>query len=69
MYLRTPDSSVSNIILNLIPRETCVYIALLYLASGITNSEGLALIKSNETGKDDFKCSDAAQLECRTGID
>lgn len=46
MYLRTPDSSVSNIILNRMPSETWVYIALLYLAKGITNSEGLALIKS-----------------------
>lgn len=44
MYRLTPDSSVSNIILNRIPNETCVYIALLYLASGITNSEGLALL-------------------------
>jgi hypothetical protein len=43
MYLRTPDSSVSNIILNRMPSETWVYIALLYLAKGITNSEGLAL--------------------------
>lgn len=46
MYLRTPDSSVSNIILNRMPSDTWVYIALLYLAKGITNSEGLALIKS-----------------------
>lgn len=43
IYLRTPDSSVSNIILNRMPSETCMYIALLYLAKGITNSEGLAL--------------------------
>lgn len=44
IYLRTPDSSVSNIILNLIPRETWLNRALLYLANGITNSEGLALL-------------------------
>lgn len=43
MYRRTPDSSVSNIILNRMPSETWVYIALLYLARGTTNSDGLAL--------------------------
>lgn len=43
IYLRTPQSSVSNIIRNLIPRDTWAYKALLYLAKGTTNSEGLAL--------------------------
>uniref|UniRef100_A0A2P2M9U6 Auxin response factor n=1 Tax=Rhizophora mucronata TaxID=61149 RepID=A0A2P2M9U6_RHIMU len=49
MYLRTPDSSVSNIILNLIPRDICAYIDLLYLEKGITNSEGLALLNLSKS--------------------
>lgn len=43
MYLLTPESSVSKSILNRIPRDTCVYKALLYFAKGMTNSDGLAL--------------------------
>lgn len=43
-YLRLPDSSVSNIIPNLMPTETWVpNTDFLYLASGMTNSEGQAL--------------------------
>lgn len=45
IYRRTPHSSVSNIILNRIPRETWAYIALVYLAKGTTNSAGAALKK------------------------
>lgn len=44
-YLRLPDSSVSNIIPNLIPTESWVpYRAFWNLAKGITNSEGHALV-------------------------
>ena len=41
--LRLIDSSVSNIIANLIPTDGCRYVALLYLARGITNGDGLVL--------------------------
>jgi hypothetical protein len=41
--LRLLDSSVSNIIANLIPTDGCIYVALLYLARGITNGDGLVL--------------------------
>jgi hypothetical protein len=41
--LRLLDSSVSNIIANLIPTDGCIYVALLYLAIGITNGDGLVL--------------------------
>lgn len=41
--LRLIDSSVSNIIANLIPIDGCRYVALLYIARGITNGEGLVL--------------------------
>lgn len=41
--LRLLDSSVSNIIPNLIPIDTGVYASLLYLSSGTINSDGHAL--------------------------
>ena len=41
--LRLIDSSVSNIIANLIPTDGCRYVALLYLARGITNGDELVL--------------------------
>lgn len=65
MYLRTPDSSVSNIIRNRMPSETCVYNALLYLAKGITNSEGLALQKQFKSFQIIFKNYDfVLRLKC-----
>lgn len=44
LYLLVPDSSVSNIILNRMPRDNwLLQTAFWYLAKGITNSEGLVL--------------------------
>lgn len=46
IYLRTLDSSVSNSIRKRIPTETRVwYTALAYFESGMTNSDGLALVQ------------------------
>jgi hypothetical protein len=44
LYLLIPNSSVSNIIRNRIPKDIwLLYSAFWYLANGITNSVGLAL--------------------------